>query len=95
VKPEGGAPWAHDFGLLQAKLLLDTFAFGHGIQWHSQLENDLSTDAQCATLHYCLPGLGYREAGGPQKETQALTKVVNIDGGSDLGTSAADLLKNP
>ncbi len=94
AKPAGGASWSGDYVLLQAKLYQDTFAFAQAVQWLNQPGNDLSNDAQRASLYYFLLGLGYRGAGDEQKATASLQKVVTLEGTSNLGTTAAGLLQN-
>jgi hypothetical protein len=94
ARPGSGASWASDYILLQAKLYLDTFAFAQAIQWLSQAGNNLSGDAQRAPLYYFLLGLGYRGVGDSTNATQSFSKVIFLAGESDLGKSAAALLKN-
>ncbi len=93
AKPEGGASWSGDYVLLQAKLYQDTFAFAQAVQWLNQPENDLSNDAQRASLYYFLLGLGYRGVGDESKAAQSLQKVVALEGTSNLGETAAGLLQ--
>ena len=94
AKPSGGDFWAGDYILLQAKLCLDTFAFAQAVQWLTQPENDLSRDAQRASLYYFLLGLGYRGFGDEARAAQNLSRVVSLAGESELGKSATRLLQN-
>jgi tetratricopeptide (TPR) repeat protein len=93
AQPSDGTAWAGDYILLQAKLYLDTFAFDQAVQWLSQGKHDLSRDAQRATIYYFLLGMGYRGLGNTANEKQVFTKLVAMDGQSELGKSAAQLLK--
>lgn len=94
LSPVDGAPWSLDYVLLRAKVDLDANAFDQAIQWLTTPRNDLSRDADRASLYYFLLGLGYRGLGDPADEQLVLDRLVATDGDSELGKAAARLLKD-
>lgn len=94
LQPTRTDAWAADFVVLKAKLLIDTNAYAQEIEWLTRQENDLSGDAQRASLYYFLLGVGYRGVGDTTNAKQSLSKVAAISGESDLGKAAVQLLQN-
>jgi hypothetical protein len=89
--PTGGESWAADFVLLQAKLQVDTNAFGPAVEWLTQKGASLAQDAQRGQIYYFLLALGYRVLRDTQKEQKALAMVISIEPHSELGRAAAEL----
>lgn len=59
------------------------------------LSGRLTQDEARAPLYHFLLGVGYRDAGAAESSRQALSRVVAVPPGSDLGIVPADLLKAP
>jgi hypothetical protein len=95
LQPVSGDAWASDFIIVKAKLLVDSSAFAQEVAWLTRSGNDLSADAQRASLYDFLLGVGYRGVGDTSKEKVSLAKVVAMSAESDLGKAAAQLLQNP
>ena len=95
LTPVPGTEWAGDLVLLKARLLLDTSAFAEAADLLAREGNWLAKDAGRAPLYYFLLGVSYRGAGAAENSRQALSRVVAISPGSELGIAAADLLKTP
>jgi tetratricopeptide (TPR) repeat protein len=89
-----GEPWAPDYVLLKAKLLVDTFAFKEEITWLTEQRGGLSQDAQRASAFYFLLALGYQGVGDTANEKESLAQVTHMAAGSDLGKVAAKMLND-
>jgi tetratricopeptide (TPR) repeat protein len=76
LTPGNSDPWAADFILLRARLLLDTSSYGDAVASLAAASNTLSGDAKRAPLFFYLSGLGYRGAGQAEKAVQAFTQAA-------------------
>ena len=88
LQPSRADEWAPDFIILKATLLVDTNAYEQEIAWLIQSGNDLSGDAQRASIYYFLLGVGYHGIGDTSSEKQSLSKVVAISEQSALRKAA-------
>ena len=95
LRPSSTDELTLDFIILKANLLVDSNAFAQEIAWLTQNGNDLSGEAQWASIYNLLLGVGYRGIGDTSSEKASLSKVGAISGESDLAKPAAQLLQNP
>ncbi|HUX20363.1 MAG TPA: tetratricopeptide repeat protein, partial [Spirochaetia bacterium] len=84
---------AADLVILKGKLLFDTSAFAGDVQWLSSNASLVKNDTQRAPLFYLLLGLSYNGSGDRTNAKENLEKVVAISADSELGKTAAELLK--
>ena len=90
----GGEPWAPDYVLLRAKLLVDTFAFKEEISWLTEQRGGLPQDAQRAPTYSFLLALGYQGIGDTAHERESLAQVMHMAADSDIGKVAAKMLND-
>jgi tetratricopeptide (TPR) repeat protein len=95
IPTDGTEAWAADFVLLQARLLVDSFAFAPAVQLLKDKGGGLRDDPQRAAAYHFLMGLGYRGMGDLGAARESLSLVVGLAGDSDLGKAAAKLLESP
>jgi tetratricopeptide (TPR) repeat protein len=95
LTPGGADQWAADCTLLKARLLLDTNAYAEAVSWLSAASKVLSEDAQRAPLYFYLSAMAYRGAGQADNAVKAFTAAAKAAPTTDLGRSAAFLMKIP
>jgi hypothetical protein len=93
VTPAGTEPWAADFFLLQAKLLVDTFAFDRAVK--ALQAHPLAFDEVRAQAWYFLLALGWRGAGEAVRAAECFDAVVSLGPETGLAIAAAQLRVTP
>jgi Flp pilus assembly protein TadD len=94
IEPAPSDAWAKDFILLEAKLLVDSFAFPQAVELLTAKGAGLSTDAGLAPNYFFLLGLAYRGAGDAANAKRSLSQVLTLAKDSDLAGSANQLLQS-
>jgi tetratricopeptide (TPR) repeat protein len=93
LQPGETDAWAADFVILEAALLVDTYAFDQAVSWLTQPGNDLSADPERGPTWLFLLGESYQGVGDDARAKAALSRVVQ-SGPGDLADAAARLLQD-
>jgi tetratricopeptide (TPR) repeat protein len=92
VTCSGGEPWAADYVLLKARILIDTSAFQQAISLLTEQGGELPQDAQRAPLYHFLLALSYQGVGDVADERENLARVVRIAAGTNIADVAKEML---
>ncbi len=87
-----GASWAHDYYILEARILVDSFAWDSAIALLTGDGAVLNQDTNRATGAWFLLGLAYRGKGDVVAAKAQFARVAAAESGSDLGKAAAAMI---
>jgi hypothetical protein len=91
VQVSGSEPWAADFWMLEAKLLIDTMAYQQAVDLLTGPAKSVATIAQRETLYRFLLAAAYSGTGDTASERAELQKLAAMSG-TEAGKTAAALL---
>ena len=95
LAPGAGDPWAADFTLLRARLLLETSSYAEAISLLGDASKSMAGDAVRAPITFYLSALGYRGAGQSKEAALAFKQAAALSPATDLGRSAGMLANIP
>lgn len=95
VSPGPDDSWARDYGLLEARLLLESAAPRDAVELLTADATGLAADSRRAPLYWFLLTVGWHDLGDNQRARAALDQLSALGTDDGLAASAAELLRGP
>jgi tetratricopeptide (TPR) repeat protein len=93
IKLTGSEPWAPDYALLKARLLVDSRASKAAVELLAGWPG-IAGDSGRAPLYYFILALAYKDSGDAERSRAAVERLMNLAPDGELARAAASLEMN-